>query len=1022
MVEAQREETLNRPVLIPFALKDAPALIERVFPAQKISVEAQKERKAGAGQTLTSLGSYWKGRKPLILVRATVLGCLLPATDDPEADLDTFEKLMAIDDEAFLRREPKFKATPERFARWAEMDHPEVYFEMESATGIIPSRFPVELSNYPDLKIKWAKDVEPEEKERLRQAVTWAYLSTLSYEEKVAECKRPEEIDPHILYMPIWNDVNAHLGRFGVQVHSHEELVEQLGILRFGCRPRIGDTFCGGGSIPFEAARLGCDVYASDLNPIACMLTWGALNIIGADEPARKDIERTLRLVAEAVDEEITRLGFEHNNCGDRAKAYLYCTETRCPQTGWMVPMAGSWVISKTRNVIAKLIPNHKEKRFDIAVVDGVTKEEMEHAAKGNLRDGELVYQLDGNTYRTPIRTIRGDYRDSDGNVANKLRLWEKRDYEPLPDDIFQERLYAIQWIKRESLNKSRQLTYFASVSEEDLERERRIAQIVEENLSRWQNGGLVPDMEIQPGEKTDEPIRTRGWTHWHHLFTPRQLLYFSYYNEKALENHPSIILQIAKLLDRSSRLCRWTPGSPGKPGVAVTAEKVGQVFDNQALNTLYNYGSRSLHELLAYLDRYEQRSYRIRSDFSVATHKANDLAESFDLAITDPPYADAINYHEITEFFIAWLRKNPPEPFRSWTWDSRRVLAIKGTGDKFRRDMVSAYKRMAELMPENGLQVVMFTHQEISVWSDMASIFWGSGLQVISAWYIATETTSELKKGGYVQGTVILTLRKRKRDIPMVFTQEILPEIEVEVKHQIETLTGLNQTTCGHGRSENIFEDADLQMAGYAAALRVLTAYTHIDGEDMTGLAMRPRAKGEETLVDEIVQHASEVANSLLNPDGLDQETWTELTGVERFYLKMLDIESTGAKKLDNYQNFAKAFRVQDYQQLMASVKPNAALLKGAREFTNRDLSNTEIGETLLGEILYALRELQQEDADPNIVMATLRENLSDPFSQLPRIAHICTYLDKNLQGRRDTEARSARILQGQVTNRPLG
>ena len=44
--------------LTPFALRDTPALIERIFPAQKISAEAQKERKAGAGQTLTALGSY----------------------------------------------------------------------------------------------------------------------------------------------------------------------------------------------------------------------------------------------------------------------------------------------------------------------------------------------------------------------------------------------------------------------------------------------------------------------------------------------------------------------------------------------------------------------------------------------------------------------------------------------------------------------------------------------------------------------------------------------------------------------------------------------------------------------------------------------------------------------------------------------------------------------------------------------------------------------------------------------------
>lgn len=64
--------------LTPLALKDAPALIETVFPAQKVSFEAQAERKAVAAQTLTGLGSYWKGRKPLILVRAIVLGCLLP--------------------------------------------------------------------------------------------------------------------------------------------------------------------------------------------------------------------------------------------------------------------------------------------------------------------------------------------------------------------------------------------------------------------------------------------------------------------------------------------------------------------------------------------------------------------------------------------------------------------------------------------------------------------------------------------------------------------------------------------------------------------------------------------------------------------------------------------------------------------------------------------------------------------------------------------------------------------------------
>ena len=93
--------------------------------------------------------------------------------------------------------------------------------------------------------------------------------------------RRPEECDQEIPSGRIWSDVNRHLG---TNARSIPELVEQLGIARFGHRPKVADTFCGGGSIPFEAARIGCDVYASDLNPIACMLTWGAFNIIGADE------------------------------------------------------------------------------------------------------------------------------------------------------------------------------------------------------------------------------------------------------------------------------------------------------------------------------------------------------------------------------------------------------------------------------------------------------------------------------------------------------------------------------------------------------------------------------------------------------------------------------------------------------------------------------------------------------------------------------------------------------------------
>ena len=94
-----------------------------------------------------------------------------------------------------------------------------------------------------------------------------------------------------------------------------------------------------------------------------------------------------------------------------------------------------------------------------------------------------IEYSLNAKTYTTPIKTLRGDYKDSNGNTANRLRCWEKHEFKPRPDDIFQERLYCIQWITVDSLDKKQNVTFFAAVTEQDLARERQVEQIVAENI-----------------------------------------------------------------------------------------------------------------------------------------------------------------------------------------------------------------------------------------------------------------------------------------------------------------------------------------------------------------------------------------------------------------------------------------------------------------------------------------------------------------------------------------------------------
>jgi len=970
-------ETKEAPGLAPFSLKDAPSFIERQFPVGRLSAEAYKERKAGAGQTLTALGSYWKGRKPLILVRAVVLGTLLPAGDDAAADLDIFLKLMAMDDAAFGRR---FDGSASEFVRLFP-EYAELVTEESGRRRV------------------WRNDLTEDE----RQARVAEAFASLPYAERLKHVRRPEECDEAELLKPVWPAVNRHLG---TDARSMPELVEQLGIARFGHRPKVADTFCGGGSIPFEAARLGCDAYASDLNPIACMLTWGAFNIIGASKERRAEIEAAQREVAKAVDEEIARLGIEHDAEGNRAKAYLYCLETRCPKTGWMVPMAPSWVISKTRNVVAKLVPDHANKRYDIEIHTGVSAEEMAEAALGTVRDGRLIHPMNPERSGVEIKTIRGDYRDADGNNRNRLRLWEKSDFVPRPDDIFQERLYCIQWITKESLGKGRQETFFASVTADDLARERKVETIVRENLSRWQDEGLVPDMPIEPGDKTDEPIRTRGWTHWHHLFAARQLLIGALINQH-VHKHPEIAPTFAKVLDYGSRLCRWDGGHPG------SSPQVMGTFTNQALNPLINYGAKAYSHSSSYIEEAFPHAVLGSSSVNLAVHAARDVSIESDVYVTDPPYADAINYHEITEFFIAWLRKNPPSPFDQWTWDSQRSLAIKGKDEQFRRDMVAAYAAMTKQMPDNGLQVVMFTHQDAGVWADLGAILWAAGLSVAAAWNIVTETESALKEGNYVQGTVCLILRKRLREAN-ARRMEIEAEIEEAVAAQLARLTALDDSWHERSNAETLYTDGDLTLAAYAAALQVVTAYSTIDRQPLDRDLYRKLGKNERTVMRDLVDYAAQVANGLLVPEGFPRDMWRDLTPPERFYVRMLDMEAKGTTKVADFQNFAKSFAFADYASLMASTTANAASLAGAADLKGRMLDGDGFAKTQLRQVLFAIwKTMDGRERDPKRGVTILKtEYTSDYWQRRQKLIGLAEYIAAKTKATRPEESSAAHEL----------
>jgi hypothetical protein len=200
-----------------------------------------------------------------------------------------------------------------------------------------------------------------------------------------------------------------------------------------------------------------------------------------------------------------------------------------------------------------------------------------------------------------------------------------------------------------------------------------------------------------------------------------------------------------------------------------------------------------------------------------------------------------------------------------------------------------------------------------------------------------------------------------------------------------------------------------------------VLTRYAKIDGVDMTKEALRSNANGERGLVAEIIDFAVQVANEHMVPEGMATSVWERLTGSERFYFKMMDIETTGARKLDNYQNFAKAFRVSNYSDLMGSLEPNKARLKSAAGFKKTGFEGIEFGATSSRAVLYAIFEIENE-VDGEDVLGHLRDLVPGYLNAREDLMAIANYIAKKRAGIDDAEARSAGILYGLIRNERLG
>ncbi|WP_333878936.1 hypothetical protein [Methylobacter sp.] len=682
------------------------------------------------------------------------------------------------------------------------------------------------------------------------------------------------------------------------------------------------------------------------------------------------------------------------------------------------MPLAPSWVIAEKNNICAVLKPDHANKRYDIEVIVNADKETFAKAKKGTVQKGRMVCPETGETFSIP--EIRGD-KKIDGKTVYGLRLWENEDLVPRPHDVFQERLYCVRWVetyndfnaKGELVEKTRR--HYYTVTQEDLQRELQVIELLKERFSDWQAKGYIPSRKIERGgDKTEEPIRTRGWSCWHHLFTPRQLLTLGLYHSFAKQiTDCDEIIRISLLTgfaaNWNSRLSIWISNIQTGGGVG----KIGQTFSNQALNTLYNYPARGI-TLADVQFNQELRVATINPNSTITPYDARSIECKQDLWITDPPYADAVNYHELSDFFLAWYEQDLKRVFPSWPLDGRKGLAVTGNGADFKQSMVEIYRNLNKNMPDNGLQMVQFTHQDPAVWADLGMILWAAGLHVSSAWTIATETSSGLKKGNYVQGTVLLVLRKRINH-EEVFPDELPSLIEDEVRAQLDDMLALDDKELPN------FGDTDYQLAAYAAALRVMTQYASIEGINIENELYREKQKNQKSAFEKLIDQAVEIACNHLIPTGFDEFQWKGLAASERLYLKGLELEKHGELRAGAYQELAKGFGVREYTFMFASTKANEVRFKTGTEFKRSNLGGDNFAGSLMRHVLFALHEtVTKENAKEGVNY--LVAEVTDYWGNRKKIIEILRYLNRlahtDHMPHWEVDAEAAQTLAGAIEN----